>query len=162
VRASADELGLALTVEPGRWLVAESGLLLTRVLGRKTNGALSFVVVDAAMNDLVRPALYDASHPIVPARARAADAPLEVVDVVGPVCESGDFLAHGRAMPAVATGELLLVLAAGAYGMTMASTYNSRPLAAEVLVDGDRWSVIRRRKTVEEMLADETVPDWLR
>jgi diaminopimelate decarboxylase len=97
----------------------------------------------------------------VPARARAADAPLEVVDVVGPVCESGDFLAHARSMPELATGELVLVLAAGAYGMTMASTYNSRPLAAEVLVDGDRWSVIRRRKTVEEMLADETVPDWL-
>jgi diaminopimelate decarboxylase len=161
LRATADELGLLLTVEPGRWLVAEAGLLLTRVIGRKKNGELGFVVVDAAMSDLIRPALYDAWHPIVPARARAADAPLEVVDVVGPVCESGDFLAHARSMPELATGELVLVLAAGAYGMTMASTYNSRPLAAEVLVDGDRWSVIRRRKTVEEMLADETVPDWL-
>jgi len=162
VRTAADELGLALTVEPGRWLVADAGLLLTRVLGRKTNGTLAFVVVDAAMTELIRPALYDAWHPIVPACARPDDAALEVVDVVGPVCESGDFLAHGRAMPNVATGELLLVLGAGAYGMSMASTYNSRPLAAEVLVQGDRWDVIRRRKTVEEMLADESVPDWLK
>ncbi|HET6584611.1 MAG TPA: hypothetical protein VFG69_14230, partial [Nannocystaceae bacterium] len=161
VRAAADELGLTLVVEPGRWLVADSGLLLTRVLGRKQNGTLGFVIVDAAMSELIRPALYDAWHAIVPARARPADAALEVVDVVGPVCESGDFLAHARALPVVETGELVLVLGAGAYGMTMASTYNSRPLAAEVLVDGDRWSVIRRRKTVEEMLADETVPDWL-
>ncbi len=162
LRAAADELGLTLSVEPGRWLVADAGLLLTRVLGRKRNGQLGFVIVDASMSDLIRPALYDAWHPIVPARARPEDAALEVVDVVGPVCESGDFLAHARALPELATGELVLVLGAGAYGMTMASTYNSRPLAAEVLVDGDRWSVIRRRKTAEEMLADESVPDWLK
>jgi diaminopimelate decarboxylase len=162
LRTEADALGLLLTVEPGRWLVADSGLLLTRVLGRKKNGALAFVILDAAMTELIRPALYDAWHPIVPACARPDDAALEVVDVVGPVCESGDFLAHGRAMPHVQTGELVLVLGAGAYGMTMASTYNSRPLAAEVLVQGDRWDVIRRRKTVEEMLADESVPDWLK
>jgi len=162
VRTAADELGLVLVVEPGRWLVAEAGVLLTRVLGRKRNGELGFVVVDAAMNDLIRPALYDASHPIVPARARPADAALEVVDVVGPVCESGDFLARARAMPRVDTGELLLVLDAGAYGMTMASTYNTRPLAAEVLVQGGRWEVIRRRKSVQELIADESVPEWLK
>jgi diaminopimelate decarboxylase len=162
IRVETDDLGLQLVVEPGRWLVAECGTLLTRVIGRKRGEAGAFVIVDAAMNDLLRPALYDAYHPIVPARAVPGDAPLSIVDVVGPVCESGDFLALGRAMPAVETGDLLLVLDAGAYGMVMASTYNTRPLPAEVLVDEGRWAITRPRKTIDHLLSDEAPPPWLR
>jgi diaminopimelate decarboxylase len=161
VRVETDELGLQLVVEPGRWVVAEAGFLLTRVLGRKRGDGNSFVIVDAAMNDLLRPALYEAYHAIVPARAVKPDVARTTVDVVGPVCECGDFLALGRAIPPVEVGELMLVLGAGAYGMAMASTYNTRPLPAEVIVDGDRWAVVRPRKPVTAMLADETVPDWL-
>ena len=161
VRVETDDLGLQLVVEPGRWLVAESGLLLTRVLGRKRGDGTAFVIVDAAMNDLLRPALYEAYHAVVPARAVAVDAARTPVDVVGPVCECGDFLALGRALAPVDAGELMLVLCAGAYGMVMASTYNTRPLPAEVIVDGDRWAVSRPRKSVSSLLADETVPEWL-
>ncbi len=161
VRMETDQLGLQLVVEPGRWLVAEAGLLLTRVIGKKRGEGNAFVIVDAAMNDLLRPALYEAYHAVVPARRVPDDAVLAPVDVVGPVCECGDFLALGRALPPVETGELMLVLDAGAYGMVMASTYNTRALPAEVLVDGDRWAVVRPRKPVVELFADETVPDWL-
>lgn len=160
VAAAVDGLALQLVVEPGRYLVADAGILLTRVLGRKRGEVASFVIVDAAMNDLLRPALYQAHHAIVPARLPAADAALARVDVVGPVCESGDFLARDRALPAVERGELLLVLDAGAYGMSMASTYNTRPLPAEVLIDDGRWAVIRARKSVAELIADERLPPW--
>jgi diaminopimelate decarboxylase len=162
VRIETDELGLQLVVEPGRWLVAECGVLLTRVIGRKRGEGAAFVIVDAAMNDLLRPSLYEAYHPIVPAFAVDADAPLSIVDVVGPVCESGDFLALGRAMPAVEAGDLLMVLDAGAYGMVMASTYNTRPLPAEVLVDQGRWSITRPRRSLEALLGEEALPSWLR
>ncbi len=162
VRVETDDLGLQLVVEPGRWLVAECGLLLTRVIGRKRGEGAAFVIVDAAMNDLLRPALYEAYHPIVPAHHVDPGASLTIVDVVGPVCESGDFLALGRAMPAVEAGDLLMVLDAGAYGMVMASTYNARPLPAEVLVDQGRWAVTRPRKTTEQLLGDEALPPWLR
>ncbi|MBC8067834.1 MAG: diaminopimelate decarboxylase, partial [Deltaproteobacteria bacterium] len=125
VRVETDELGLQLLVEPGRWLVAEAGILLTRVLGHKRGEGSAFLIVDAAMNDLLRPALYEAYHAVVPARRVAADATLSVMDVVGPVCECGDFLALARALPSVENGELMMVMGAGAYGMTMASTYNT-------------------------------------
>lgn len=154
-------LPVELVVEPGRFIVGNAGVLLTRVLGRKVGVGKSFVVVDAAMNDLVRPALYEAYHAIVPTRVPPPDAPVEIVDVVGPVCESGDFLALARALPATRPGDLLAVLSAGAYGMTMASTYNTRPLAAEVLVRDDAVDVIRPRQTVEELLAAERMPAWL-
>lgn len=162
VRIETDDLGLQIVVEPGRWLVAECGVLLTRVIGRKRGEGAAFVIVDAAMNDLLRPALYEAYHPIVPAYAVDPEAPLTIVDVVGPVCESGDFLALGRAMPAVEAGDLLMVLDAGAYGMVMASTYNTRPLPAEVLVDQGRWAITRPRKSLDALLGDEALPTWLR
>ena len=112
------------------------------------------------MNDLIRPALYQAYHAIVPVKQAEPNAPTQHADIVGPVCESGDFLALGRAVPPMDTGDLIAVLSAGAYGMSMASTYNSRPLPAEVFVEGDRWSVIRERGTIEALLAAETVPEW--
>jgi diaminopimelate decarboxylase len=150
-----------LVLEPGRFIVGNAGVLLTRVLGRKRGQDKRFVIVDGAMNDLIRPALYEAYHVITPVRVSADDEPSEVADVVGPVCESGDFLALGRTLPVTRPGDVLAVLSAGAYGMSMASTYNTRPLAAEVLVRGEGIDVIRPRQTVEELLAAEHVPGWL-
>ena len=150
-------LDLTLVLEPGRYLVGNAGVLLTRVVGRKTNGPRRFVVVDAAMNDLIRPALYQAYHAIVPLDL-PSDPPMEVVDVVGPVCETGDFLALQRPQIEAAPGDVLAVLSAGAYGASMASTYNSRPLPAEVVVDGDQFHVVRPRQTVEDLLARDVVP----
>ena len=144
-------------VEPGRYLVGDAGALVTTVLGEKQQGAARFVLVDAAMNDLMRPALYQAVHPIVPVRAAAADAALHRVDVVGPVCETGDFLGRGRELPAMQPGDLLAVLAAGAYGASMASNYNTRRRPAEVLVDGDEVRLVRRRETFEQLLQNELV-----
>ncbi len=159
--AAVRPLGLDLVLEPGRYLVGAAGVLLTRVIGRKRGDPRSFVIVDAAMNDLLRPALYEAFHPIVPVALAAAERPPVRADIVGPVCECGDFLARDRLVPWPEPGELLAVLCAGAYGMSMASTYNTRPLAAEVLVRGDTFAVTRPRKTVAELLADERMPPWL-
>ena len=142
-------------IEPGRFLVGDAGLLLTSVIGEKAQGRARFVLVDAAMNDLMRPALYHAEHPIVPVRGRP-DRPQQVVDVVGPVCETGDFLGRGLTLPALDQGDLLAVLAAGAYGASMASNYNSRPRPAEVLVDGEAVTLVRRRESFAQMFADET------
>jgi len=125
------------------------------VLYRKTNGPKQFLVVDAAMNDLVRPSLYDAYHEIVPAHLDVNPARHETVDVVGPICESGDFFARGRELPVVNEGELLAILDAGAYGMVLASNYNSRPRPAEVLVDRKSVKVIRRRETMDDLLRTE-------
>ena len=142
-----------LLVEPGRFIVAQAGGLLTRVVVVKKNGAKTFVITDAAMNDLIRPALYQAHHEIVPVQqGRGATTK---VDVVGPICESGDFFAHDRTMAKVKAGELVLLLDAGAYGMSQASNYNTRARAAEVLVDGDEARLIRRRETLREMMAAE-------
>lgn len=154
-------LPVSLVFEPGRAVVGNAGVLLTRVLGRKRGEHKGFVIVDGAMNDLVRPALYEAYHVITPVRVPGPAAATEVVDVVGPVCESGDFLALGRALPVTRVGEVLAVLSAGAYGMSMASTYNTRPLAAEVLVHDGRVDLVRPRQTVAELLAAERVPGWL-
>jgi diaminopimelate decarboxylase len=145
--------GLRPVVEPGRYLVGDAGVLLTTVLGHKTTAATRFVLVDAAMNDLLRPALYQAAHPIVP--VRDAGGTRHTVDVVGPVCESGDFLGRQRDLPATAPGDLLAVLTAGAYGFSMASNYNSRPRPAEVMVDGARVRLIRRREALERLWIDE-------
>ncbi len=147
-------LSVDLLLEPGRFLVAQAGALLTRVLQVKRSETKRFLITDAAMNDLIRPALYQAHHEIVPVRM-AADAGQTVADVVGPVCESGDFFAHDRSLPEVAAGDLLAVLDAGAYGMSQASNYNSRPRAAEVLVDGGAARLIRRRETLDDLLATE-------
>ena len=160
LRAETAGLGCALSVEPGRLLVGNAGILLVSVVVVKPGTARTFAVVDGAMNDLIRPTLYDAWHEIVPVRERAAG-PLTATDVVGPICESGDFLAQGRDLPPLVAGDLLMLRSAGAYGAVMASTYNSRPLVPEVLVDGERYAVVRPRQTVEELIAADRIPPWL-
>lgn len=145
--------GYTVYLEPGRFLVGSAGVLLTEVLYRKHSGGKDFVVVDAGMNDLVRPSHYQAYHEIV--ELEASDRPVSRVDVVGPVCETGDFLALDRTLPDVAAGDRLAVLGAGAYGFVMASNYNTRPRPAEVVVDGHRWWVARARERVEQMFHDE-------
>ena len=142
-----------LLLEPGRWLVAEAGVLVTRVIRVKHGEARDFLVLDAAMNDLLRPSLYDAWHEIVPLHEAAR--PLRRYDVVGPVCETGDTFAVGRELPECRAGDLVLVGNTGAYGASMGSTYNSRPLAAEVMLDRGRHAVVRRRQTFDEMIAGE-------
>ncbi len=142
-----------LLLEPGRYLVAEAGVLLTRVIRVKPGIERSFLILDAAMNDLLRPSLYDAWHDIVPVVDAAR--PRVTYDVVGPVCETGDTFARARALPECSAGDLLLIKATGAYGTSMASTYNSRPLAAEVLLDQGRYAVVRRRQHFEDMIAGE-------
>jgi len=149
-------LGVHLLLEPGRAIVAPAGVLITRVIYRKRNDGKRFVVVDAAMNDLLRPALYHAHHEIVPVIAKAR-ARVEAADIVGPVCESGDFLARQRKLPRVEQGELLAILDAGAYGMSLASNYNSRLRAAEVMVRGKRARLVRRRESIDDLLAPERV-----
>ena len=157
---SLGDLGLRIMLEPGRLLVGNAGILLTRVRYIKTTGQKKFAIVDAGMNDLIRPALYHSYHEIVPVHEAGASARLEKIDVVGPVCESGDFFAQDREMPEVGQGDLLAIMSAGAYGFVMASNYNSRPLPAEVLVRGDQFGLIRKRQTVEELVRDEVDPTW--
>jgi diaminopimelate decarboxylase len=142
-------------VEPGRYLVGASGVLLTEVLYRKHSGGKEFVVVDAGMNDLVRPSHYQAYHEIV--EIEEGDRSTVRADVVGPVCETGDFLALDRELPDVQAGHRLAVLGAGAYGFVMASNYNTRPRPAEVMVDGDRWWIARARETIEDLYRTEKV-----
>jgi diaminopimelate decarboxylase len=158
VRRHLGGLGLELVLEPGRLIVGNAGILVTTVEYVKT-GDKTFVIVDAAMNDLIRPTLYEAHHDIQP--VTQSNLPPITADVVGPVCETGDYLALGRRLPGVAAGDLLAVMSAGAYGAVMASTYNSRPLVPEVLVDGARWHVIRPRRSIAELIALDSVPDWL-
>lgn len=145
---------LQLLLEPGRFLVAQAGALLARVLYLKKNGSKTFVIVDAAMNDLIRPSLYQAHHEILPVAPRRSTRKF-IADIVGPVCETGDFFAHDREIPAVRPGDLVAILDAGAYGQSLASNYNSRPRPAEVLVEGRRTRLIRRRETIQDLLATE-------
>jgi diaminopimelate decarboxylase len=147
--------GLTVMVEPGRSIVGQAGVLLTRVLYRKRNGSKEFVIVDAAMNDLIRPALYHAHHEIIPLRKNSL--PPLTADVVGPVCESGDFLARDRKMANAMPGDFLAVCTAGAYGFVQSSNYNSRPRAPEVLVEGASYRVIRSRETYEDLVRGETL-----
>jgi diaminopimelate decarboxylase len=142
-----------LLLEPGRFLVAQAGALVARVLQVKRNGKKTFVITDAAMNDLIRPALYQAHHDIVPVRRRAGRP--RTVDVVGPVCETGDFFARDRKLALVEPGDLVALLDAGAYGMAQSSNYNTRPRAAEVLVEGGKALLIRRRETMADLLGPE-------
>lgn len=146
---------LDLVIEPGRSIVGDAGVLLTRVVYVKEQHDKRFVIVDAAMTELVRPALYDAYHAIVPVAEPSAHARRTPADVVGPVCETGDFLARGRALPPLARGDLLAVRGAGAYAASMAMNYNARPFAPEILVEGDRMELIRRRQTLESLWRDE-------
>jgi diaminopimelate decarboxylase len=152
------ELGVRILVEPGRFLVGNAGVLLTRVLYLKETAQKKFAIIDAGMNDLIRPALYESYHQIVPTNQPSASmsrSKTEKIDIVGPVCESGDFFAQDREMPELHAGDLLAVMSAGAYGFVMASNYNSRPLPAEVLVRGDRVALIRKRQTLEDVISDE-------
>ncbi len=157
----SDGMGLSLAVEPGRVIVGNAGVLLARVLHIKDGATRRFVVIDAAMNDLLRPALYDAWHDIVPVTAPAKGTVLAPADVVGPVCETGDSFAAGRALPPLAPGDLVALLSAGAYGASMSSEYNTRPLVPEVLVRGGEYAVIRERPSYESILAQDRLPRWL-
>jgi len=143
------DLGLTVVLEPGRVIVGNAGILLTRVLLKKDQSEKRFVVVDAGMNDLIRPALYGSYHQLWPIRETTAK---ETADVVGPICESTDFIAQNREVPVLDRGDLLAVMSAGAYGFSLSSNYNSRPRIAEVLVSGDRYSIVRRRETYEDLV----------
>ncbi len=151
-------LGLKILVEPGRYMVGNAGVLLARVQYVKRGDLKTFVITDAGMNDLIRPALYESFHEIVPVVQRPGA--LEKVDVVGPVCESGDFFAQDRELPPLAQGDLIAVMSAGAYGASMASTYNSRPLLPEILIRGDQAATIRKRQTQDDLIRNETLPKW--
>ena len=155
VRNRVQGRGLTVMVEPGRSIVGAAGMLVTRVLYRKQSGKKEFVVVDAAMNDLIRPSLYRSYHDILP--VRKTDRPAIVADVVGPVCETGDFLARDRTLANVAPGDFLAVATAGAYGYVLASNYNARRRPPEVLVEGDKWHIIRARETYDDLVRGETV-----
>ncbi len=148
------DLGLRILLEPGRLIVGNAGVLLTRCLYEKKGAAKTFKIVDAGMNDLIRPALYEGHHEIVPLKQPASDARL-LVDVVGPICESGDFFCQNRELPDFQPGDTIALMSAGAYGFAMASNYNSRPLPAEILVEGDKATVVRKRQTLEDIIAGE-------
>ena len=161
VRDLAGRFDARLMLEPGRSLIGSAGVLLTRVVYVKKGASRTFVIVDAAMNDLLRPALYDAYHSIKPVLKPKAGSAVAEVDVVGPVCETGDTFAVRRPIAPLAEGDLVAIGTAGAYGAAMASTYNARPLVPEVLVDGDRFAVVRDRVNVKQMMDWEHMPDWL-
>jgi diaminopimelate decarboxylase len=161
VREIFGRLGLAAAFEPGRVLTGAAGLLISRVLYVKQSASKRFVILDAAMNDLIRPALYDAWHEIRPVRLPAPEAPVSPADVVGPICETGDTFAVDRNLPPLAEGDLVAFTAAGAYGAVMSSTYNSRLLVPEVLVAGERFDVIRARPSYDALLSLDSVPAWL-
>jgi len=161
VRDATKNLGCRLILEPGRLIVGNAGILVTRVLQVKHGDAKTFVVVDAGMNDLIRPTLYDAHHDIRPVREPATPSRRIVADVVGPVCESGDYFALDRELAAPEAGEYLALMTAGAYGATQSGTYNSRPLVPEVLVHKDEWAIVRPRQTVEDLIALDRLPPWL-
>ena len=153
-------LGLRVLLEPGRFISGNAGILVTRVQYVKRTGKKNFLIVDAAMNDLIRPAFYEAYHEIVPLHRKSGS--WIKSDVVGPICESGDFFCKDRPLPRVGPGDDLALLSAGAYGMVMASNYNTRPLAAEVLVNGRKAAIVRERQSVKEIWAGENIAPWLK
>jgi diaminopimelate decarboxylase len=161
VKRVTHNLGCTLMFEPGRMIVGNAGILVTRVIYVKRGDVRNFVIIDAAMNDLIRPTLYEAYHQIMPVHAAAPDAPVLVADVVGPVCETGDYLALGRTLPEPKAGDLLAIMTAGAYGAVQAGTYNTRPLVPEVLVKGDQYAVVRPRIDVDQLIAMDTSAPWL-
>ena len=162
VRRTVGDLGAQVVVEPGRLIVGNAGVLLASVIYRKAGENRDFLIVDAGMNDLMRPAMYDAWHDIVPLREPLALEAVAPVDVVGPVCESSDTFAKARPLPLLQAGDRIAFRSAGAYGAAMASEYNARPLVPEILVNGDRFDVVRSRPSYDEMLRRERIPDWLR
>jgi diaminopimelate decarboxylase len=161
VRKHVTKLGLKVMFEPGRLISGNAGILVSEVIFVKEGDAKNFLVVDAAMNDLIRPTLYDAFHDIRPVVQPPADTPRMMVDVVGPVCETGDYIGLDRDLPRLKAGDLIAVSTAGAYGAVQAGTYNTRLLVPEVLVDGDRFHVVRPRLTYDELIGLDSVPDWL-
>jgi diaminopimelate decarboxylase len=161
VRRVTSGLDCELMFEPGRALVAEAGVIVAAVIYLKESGGRRFLVLDSGMHNLIRPAMYGAHHPVLPVRAPDPEAPLLAMDVVGPICESSDILGRDRMLPALAPGDLVAITGAGAYGAVMASGYNSRPSAAEVMVEGERVAVIRPSLGIERQFADERIPDWL-
>ena len=161
VKSQLQSLGCKIVTEPGRLIVGNAGILVTEVIYVKDGGDKTFVIVDGAMNDLIRPTLYEAYHEIRPVRISAANAPRIRADVVGPVCETGDYLALDREMAMPKPGDLFAISSAGAYGAVQASTYNSRLLIPEVLVKGDRFHVIRPRQDYDALIGLDSVPDWL-
>ena len=161
VKRVTHNLGCTLMFEPGRMIVGNAGILVARVIYVKHGDAKNFVIIDAAMNDLIRPTLYEAHHDILPVREAAKGARMITADVVGPVCETGDYLALDRNIPEPKAGDLLAIMTAGAYGAVLASEYNSRLLVPEVLVAGSRYAIARPRPSYDDMLAEERLPDWL-
>ena len=153
--------GCQIMLEPGRLIAANAGILVSSVIRSKRGLAKNFMIIDAAMTELLRPTLYGAHHDIAPLQQAQPNDPLEQWDIVGPVCESGDYLGLDRAMKAQETGDLLAIFTAGAYGSVLGSNYNTRPDAPEVLVDGDRFEVVRQRPDYDDMLRHESLPDWL-
>ena len=161
IKRTVGDLGCEIEIEPGRLISGNAGLLVSKVIYVKEGEDRQFLIIDGAMNDLIRPAMYDAYHDIVPVVEPAPGVEGATYDIVGPVCESGDTFAKARTMPSVASGDLVAFRSAGAYGAVMASEYNSRPLIPEVLVQGDQFAVIRPRPTYEDMIARDTLPSWL-
>jgi diaminopimelate decarboxylase len=161
IKRTVGHLGCEIEIEPGRLIAGNAGILLSKVIYVKNGEGRDFLILDAAMNDLVRPAMYDAHHDIVPVTEPAATDPVHPYDVVGPVCETGDTFARSRPLPPLTEGDLIAFRSAGAYGAVMASEYNARPLVPEVLVQGDQFAVIRPRPTYEEMISRDTLPPWL-
>ena len=161
IKRTLGHLGCEIEIEPGRLISGNSGVLVSEVIYVKQGEDRTFLIVDAAMNDLVRPSMYGAHHDIVPLIEAEAGAEMQDYDVVGPVCETGDTFAKARALPALEAGDLLAFRSAGAYGAVMASEYNTRPLVPEVLVQGDHFAVIRARPTFDEILNRDTIPAWL-
>ena len=161
VKRTLGHLGCEIEIEPGRLIVGNAGLMVSEVIYVKSGEGRDFLIIDGAMNDLIRPAMYDAYHDIVPVIEPGPGQEPVLFDIVGPVCESGDTFAKGRKMPPVAAGDLVAFRSAGAYGAVMSSEYNSRPLIPEVLVNKDQFAVIRRRPTFDEMINRDTIPEWL-
>jgi diaminopimelate decarboxylase len=161
IKRTVGDLGCEIEIEPGRLISGNAGLLVARVIYVKQGEERDFLILDAAMNDLIRPAMYGAHHDIVPVTEAAPGVEMQPFDIVGPVCETGDTFARARHMPPVAAGDLVAFRSAGAYGAVMASEYNARPLVPEVLVKGDHFAVIRQRPTFDEMLNRDTIPAWL-
>ncbi len=161
VRRVLGDLDAEIEIEPGRLIAGNAGILVSRVIYVKSGEGRDFLILDSAMNDLIRPAMYGAWHDIVPVIAPQAGAEMQPYDIVGPVCESGDTFARGRMMPAVAAGDLVTFRSAGAYGAVMSSEYNTRPLIPEILVKGDQFAVIRARPTFDEIINRDTIPEWV-
>lgn len=161
IKRTVGDLGCEIEIEPGRLISGNAGIMVSKVIYVKSGEGRDFLILDAAMNDLVRPSMYDAHHDIVPVVEPVPGEDQQIFDIVGPVCESGDTFARQRAIPPVVPGDLVAFRSAGAYGAVMASEYNSRPLIPEVLVQGDDWSVIRERPTLDDMIGRDKVPDWV-